>query len=609
MRRHLPLLGILTLALGLRLFHIGWGLPEVYEEATPYRKAWVFWNWGNPGLDLHPRFFNYPALSFYIHFGVQATHYAAGRATGTIGSLEEFRSASERDPGTALILARLANAAMDLGTVLFVFLLTRRLAGEQPAFLAGLLVAAAPLHLQQAQMVNVDVPLTLLTTAALYLCVRLQEEGTVRQYVLAGAAIGLAASAKYTGALLALPLVAAVAVREGRVFFSWTILRRIALAGAVAAAVFALVNPYIFLDLPQFLQDFGFERRHMTEGHFGIRTETSTVGFYVFQVLPAALGIVPALFAIAGLATLGRQARAPHAALAVWLVTYLAVLFSWTMRADRYLLPVIPVIAVWASLGAVRLWERMRPQAARRPFLIVSAAVLGVVLLGEPVTADLRYYRAASLPDTRDIAREWIERTLPPGGVAAMGPLGLTLKPPLVTFPIPYRSVGFEEFAPFYDARWYEDLDLAVGSNFDLARFQQEPVRFREFLRYYYDSLATRWSLVFGLEPVRGQRGPAIWVYAPVQRASAVYDTALFGRLRDVSSTGVLRAFAGNLLAVQTARGNDPKVLQLLEWQAVEYARRGLWKDASVALDRLLRMRPGDPRLASMRDTVAVRLR
>jgi hypothetical protein len=458
-------------------------------------------------------------------------------------------------------------------------------------------------------MVNVDVPLTLLTTAALYLFVRLQEGGGVRQYVLAGAAIGLAASAKYTGALLAVPLVAAVAVRQGQAFFSGTILRRIALAGAVAVGVFALVNPYILLDLPQFLKDFAFERRHMTEGHFGIRTETSTVGFYIVQVLPAALGIVPVLFAIAGLATLGRRSWKPNVALAVWLVTYLGVLFSWTMRADRYLLPVIPVIAVWASLAAVRLWEHMTPRAAGRPLLISSAAVLGVVLLGEAMSADLRYYRAATLPDTRDIAREWIERTLPPGAVAAMGPLGLTLKPPLVTFPIPYRSVGFEEFAPFYDARWYEDLNLVVGSNFDLARYQQEPERFREFLRYYYDSLATRWSMVFQLEPVRGQRGPAIWLYAPVHQSSAVYDTALFGRLRKVSSNGVLRAFTGNLLAIQTARGNQTKVIQLLEWQAEEYTRRGLWKDASAALDRLLRMRPGDPRLTSMRDTVAVRLR
>jgi hypothetical protein len=603
------MLGILAVAIGLRLFHIGWGLPEVYEEATPYRKAWAFWNWGNPGLDLHPRFFNYPALTFYIHFGVQATHCAAGRATGAFGSLEEFRSASERDPGTALLIARLANAAMDLGTVLLAFLLARRLAGEFASLLAGLLVAAAPLHLQQAQMVNVDVPLTLLTTAALYLFVRLQEEGTVRLYVLAGAAIGLAASAKYTGALLAIPLVAAVAVREGRGTLSGAILRRIALGGAVAAGVFALVNPYIFLDLRAFLADFGFERRHMTEGHFGIQPGTSTVGYYIVQVLPAALGIVPALFAITGLATLGRQARTRHAVLAAWFVTYLVVLFSWTMRADRYLLPVIPVIAVWASLGAVRLWERMTPQAARRLLQIASAAILGVVLLGEPVLADLRYYRAATLPDTRDIAREWIERTLPPGAVAAMGPLGLILKPPLVTFPIPYRSVGFEEFAPFYDARWYEDLDLAVGSSFDLARFQQEPQRFREFLRYYYDSLAIRWSMALQLEPVRGERGPAIWLYVPVRQVSAVYDTALVGRLRGVSSNGMLRAFVANLLAIQTARGNEPKVLQLLEWQAEEYTRRGLWKDASSALERLLHKRPGDPRLASMRDTVALRAR
>jgi hypothetical protein len=607
MQRHVPLALVLGFALALRLLHLGWGLPEVYEEATPYRKAWAFWNWGNPGIDLNPRFFNYPALTFYMHFAVQAAHYGTGRAAGAFTDPEAFHASCEQNPTTGILLARAANVLMDLGTVLFVFVLAKRLAGGQAALLAGLLVAVAPLHIQQAQMVNVDIPLSMLVMATLYLVVRLQEEGTTRWYLWSGAAIGLAASAKYTGALLCLPLLAAVAAREGRATFRRAVFVRLVGAALVAGGLFLILNPFILLDPRRFLADFGFERTHMETGHFGILPGSSTIGYYFLQAVPAGFGLLPAVFAVMGAGSTRNAQWPARLAIAIWPLVYLLIIFGWTMRADRYLLPVTPVLAIWSAFGILWLWNLVVPAGPRRSVVLASAAVLGIALLGEPVVADMRYYRTATLPDTRDVAREWIERTLPPGSVAAMGPLGLILKPPLVTFPLPYRSVKFEELAPFYDARWYADFDLAVGSNFDRARFLLEPDRFGDFLRYYYDSLEVRWSTAVHLEPVRGQRGPAIWLYTPPRPAPALYDTALFGRLRRVSSVGMLRAFAGNLLAIQTARRNMPKVVQLLDWQTGEYLRRGLRDDAAEAVRRLLEIHPGEPHLVALRDSLAHR--
>ena len=39
-------LAILLVAVGLRVYGLKWGLPGVYEEATPFRKAWAMWGWG-----------------------------------------------------------------------------------------------------------------------------------------------------------------------------------------------------------------------------------------------------------------------------------------------------------------------------------------------------------------------------------------------------------------------------------------------------------------------------------------------------------------------------------------------------------------------------------
>ena len=61
--------GLLILAVGLRIYGLGWGLPEVFEEATPLKKAWKMWGWDRDGgIDLNPHFFNYPSLVIYLHF-------------------------------------------------------------------------------------------------------------------------------------------------------------------------------------------------------------------------------------------------------------------------------------------------------------------------------------------------------------------------------------------------------------------------------------------------------------------------------------------------------------------------------------------------------------
>jgi len=605
MRQRGSLLFLLAFALALRIYQIGWGLPDVYEEATPHQKAWSFWNWGKPGLDLHPRFFNYPALTFYVQFGVQAAHFAAGHIAGAYPTLEQFRASVEHDPTLTIILARIANTLFDVGTVFMVFILTRRCAGDRAAALAAGLLAVVPLHIQLSQMVNVDVPLTFFVMLTIGMLVSLRENCSLRRYLLTGMCIGLAASAKYTGGLLVVPLVVAHILRAPRRVFAREALLRLSASLVASGLVFVLLNPYVVMDFRQFLNDFSSEQYHMRYGHFGIAGDSSTPGFYLGSVLPAAVGVAGMLFALFGLAVTPRTAWPMRYQLALWPLLYIGVVMTWTMHADRYLLPIVPAVVIWASIGLMWVWSKVEAVAQARG---IPRAVVGVllvlVLLWQPLLADMRYYRSALLPDTREIARTWAEKVLPPGSVAVMGPLGLTLKPPLVTFPIPYRSVEFEEFAPFYDARWYEDFEVTVGSNFDLARFQRDPQRYKEFLQMFYDSLQVRWTLLLQIEPVRGQRGPAIWLYAPPRPARALYPSALLDRLTSVRSNGMLRSFMANLVAVHSAKRNHEKVIQLLVWEIPEYVRRGLRPDAARAAAALFVYRPGDGTLKALRDSL-----
>src|SRR5262245_21030442 len=76
-----------ALALGLRVNGIGWGLPNVYEEATLFKKAWDMWGFGPlRQFDLNPHVFGYPSLGFYLQMAGQALTFVGLFLTGAARS-------------------------------------------------------------------------------------------------------------------------------------------------------------------------------------------------------------------------------------------------------------------------------------------------------------------------------------------------------------------------------------------------------------------------------------------------------------------------------------------------------------------------------------------
>ena len=78
--------GILLLALGLRLWHLREGLPDFFEEAFPFRRAFEMAGWESGRADANPHAFHYPSLSFYLHMAVQQALYLAGHVLAINGT-------------------------------------------------------------------------------------------------------------------------------------------------------------------------------------------------------------------------------------------------------------------------------------------------------------------------------------------------------------------------------------------------------------------------------------------------------------------------------------------------------------------------------------------
>ncbi len=557
-------------ALAVRLAGIGWSLPQVYEEAKPLRVAWDMWGWDSGhGFDLNPHFFRYPSLVIYLQFVAQKFMYLVLRLTGQVRSPIDLRILWATDKTPFFLVGRTLTALFGAGLVPATFMLARRMSGSAPAWAAAILVAVNPLLISRAQEVEVDIPLAFFVTLGCALALRLLERADRRALIAAGLCAGLAASSKYTGAILLLPCavalllatprglshVAAASVegsgarpakrraravaqplaggpggRAGRILGAGLVV------GLAAVAAFVLTSPYVLLDQPAFQVDLAAEREHMALGHFG-----SGVGpalpFYARVLAGTMLGwpmLVLAATAIVALAMLRRDRRVVVPA--VMVVAYLAIVGSWSMRADRYLIPMLPTLIALATAGAAWLVGRAFPKGMGSAVRRGAAWGLACALAALPLFASAagRELGDRWKPDTRTQALRWIHENVPEGALVAveqyapelanytlpdlmMGEFSARLadnphRPRIYAVQyLPMAQVAPERTAGFYDLDLYRAVDLVIVTGSVRGRYQADPARFPRQCAFYAQ-LDRRFRVAQRFD-AKGCTGPEIVIY------------------------------------------------------------------------------------------------
>jgi tetratricopeptide (TPR) repeat protein len=536
-RDNKSLLLILLAGIILRLWQINWGLPELWEEATPLTISWKFWNWGKPGFDFNPHFFNYPALTFYIQFIAQGIYYIAGNLIGIYPNLASFGTS----PVPLIITARFIDVLFDFLTIIVVYKIGQEVWNKRVGIIAALLLAVNPLHVTLAHLIQVDTILTFFCALSVLYIMRIYNSGERKWYLLAGLFIALAASSKYTGAFLLFPFFGAHLLRSGSFREAVQTMNHPPLYTSIILGilVFFCLNPFIILSSGEFQQDFGYEQAHISAGHLGIDTSKSTFDFYIFHIFPSALGIAGLVISIGAMIFNIIRKNKKEIVVALFPIIYLIIVSTWEMRADRYVLPIIPLFILFTTAGVFlvgdyilnKLRQTDKPERIKSRQWIMYSAVVFLIIL-QPINNSLIYLQRLGLPDTRAITKKWIQENLPRRSFIVSGPYG-------VEFPdssyriirIPFIAVQSELAAPFYDTRWYADADLLIASSFDHDRFAMDPARYGEFLMYY-NSLSTRWKKVFEAIPSKGQGGPSIWLFTPPDSLRRKeFEVSLFERL------------------------------------------------------------------------------
>ena len=394
-----------AIGLALRLYGLRYGLPAVYnpDEVAIMSRALAF-----AKGDLNPHNFLYPTFYFYVLFAWEGLTAVLAVVTRSVASFGEFQREFFLDPTRVFVAGRFLTALIGTATAIATGVLGARLWGRVAGISAALLVAVSPLHVLNSHYVKHDVPVSLLVVLAYLTYLR----GGV---VLPAIVTGVAFSTHYYAIFLAIPLAWSVARGAGTTAEA---VKRIPRAAAISAVVFFALSPFILVEPGTAIRDIIANRQIVVDraveglGYVGSATK------YAQLLMADTVGQTAAALAAVGL-MVGLWREPWRTA---WLLAFAVPFFAFiasTYPASRYLVPLVPFVALLAALTIDALWGHRR--------MLGWAALAASVLVGG--SESLRIDRFIRHTDTRTLALEFIRSHIPNGTTILTQPYSVPLEP------------------------------------------------------------------------------------------------------------------------------------------------------------------------------------
>jgi 4-amino-4-deoxy-L-arabinose transferase-like glycosyltransferase len=341
------LLGVLALALALRLPGVAWQLPwQLHPDEGDYViSATLMVQDG----DLNPNNFRNPSLYTYLLLLEYTLLDLLGLPSDASARVSELLGT----PTLQTLLGRLTTALFGGATVLAIYLLGASLLGRAVGLLGALFLAVAFLHVRDSHFATNDVPATFFLVVSVFFSARLAQTGRGRELLLAALFGGLATSTKYNVGLFVAPLLVGFVLAHGRGSFTPRSLGKLVRAGLVSVLAYLAGTPYTLLAWPAFLADLRTQYGYADELWQG-QSAAPTWQLYL-ETFGQGLGWLPFGLALVGLLLLVRRRPAAAALLAAFPLVYLGYMLGVKLFFVRFAVPVLPFLCLLAGYAVWQL--------------------------------------------------------------------------------------------------------------------------------------------------------------------------------------------------------------------------------------------------------------
>jgi hypothetical protein len=343
------------------------------------------------------------------------------------------------------LVGRFISALFDGATIIFLFLIGRKLFRPAVGLFAAFLYAISALPIQLSHFYAVDTLLTFFITASLYILLLFYEKPSILKSVLLGLTFGLALATKVSAIVFFISIGTAFFIDFFLVFIknphkphiftrllyasTQNLLTYGIIIAAAAFATFVLFEPYALIDKKVFWEQTLYQSM-MTKDAFVFPYTLQYVGkipyFYeLYNIFLFGLGPVLASICFLGTGYIIRIAfrKGQKKLLAqllptfLFFISYFWVVGGFAIGFMRYMLPVYPLLCLFGAVLLYQLYKIVSAKLKSKPrFLISCFASLIFLLLIWP----LSFIHIYSQHNTRYDATTWINRNIPPGKAVAI---------------------------------------------------------------------------------------------------------------------------------------------------------------------------------------------
>ncbi|MEW6407101.1 MAG: glycosyltransferase family 39 protein [Patescibacteria group bacterium] len=390
---------ILIIIIGaiVRILGVNFGLPFIYHNDE---KIIVNYALAYGAGDLNPHFFKIPPLLSYFLFFLYGIFYIAGKILGIFNSISEFGYLFLNNPTSFFIIGRFfAGVIPGILSIPLIFYLAERAFSRRVAIFASLFLSLNFLHVRDSHYIYCDILLVFFILLFFIWLFKIFEKNRTSDYFVTALIIGIATSIKYNGILLFIPFL--LIILRNKAFFkdsNIVLFKRLFGIGLFYPIALFFSNPYMFLDYKFFFND--ISRMPFYNPGFFYHLKVSIVG---------GCGLLIFLFSIGGFTIAIFKKHFFAITLGFFGLIYYFIVARLSQSAERYILPLIPAILLFAAYFLDYIIQKVKAVKAQ----LILSVLFCIILLTPSLFKIYKSDKLFTMDDTRTQAYEWIKKNIP----------------------------------------------------------------------------------------------------------------------------------------------------------------------------------------------------
>ncbi|MBU1122409.1 MAG: glycosyltransferase family 39 protein [Candidatus Omnitrophota bacterium] len=402
------LLGIILLGLALRLYSIDYGFPFIVgpDEKRQILDALSM----GARHSFIPAEYSYPALHKYILLVGFGLYFFVGYLFRVFSDTSDFVFKFLVNPGSLFLVGRLVSVFFGVLIIIPVYSLGKRIFTKITGIIAGIFSMFMVSLVIHSQWATADIMLAFVSTCALYYIIKSVSCLSKRDLILSGIFIGLAGAIKYQGAYLVVPFLTMILVNFRRGFLEKKMLPTVGLSLFFMGLIALAGNLSFIFSFDESVKRF-MELKNETMGISSMapfaNNLVSVIFWFIRELIRQELLLGVVLITSMGYSIYKHKKE--DLVFLSYLFICLFSLVSFGFRSLHILVYSFPIVCVFGARFIERLIEMVFKEKYKVSYSLLCASLIVLPSISRGIAADIK----RSNPDTRILARHWVEKNIP----------------------------------------------------------------------------------------------------------------------------------------------------------------------------------------------------